>query len=108
MKSFKGKKLNYPFHINRVKGLKQELVLINSETQLLNLIIEELGKEENKKKQIDQIIDELGFYDTITLLNRHDEMLLNDYEFYKYNTNIYDNEIWYHLVVNMRRMERWI
>ena len=92
----KGKKLKYPFEINKVDGLTTKKIEIKDEEQIIDLIGKELSDEFNKKKKTKQIMEELGFEDTLTLLDDRSRQLFECYQFYKYSPHeCSDKSIWF-------------
>ena len=92
----KGKRLKYPFEIEQVDGLTTKKVKIENDEQIINLIEKELNDPFNKKKKISQVMEELGFNDTITLLDERSRQLFECYQFYKFAPHKCSNKsIWF-------------
>ena len=79
-----------------VDGLHYTDVVINSEKEIIELLEKAFADPFNKKKKPEQILDELGFVDTITLLDPRSSQLLELYGFYKHAPHECSNsDIWF-------------
>lgn len=71
-------------------------VEIDNEEKILSLIEKSLNDPYNKKKKPQEILEELGFNDTVTLLDERSKQLLELYQFYKYAPHkCSDTYIWF-------------
>ena len=79
-----------------IEGTTTEKVKIDTEEKIINLIEKSLNDPFNKKKKPKQILEELGFHDTITLLDERSRQLFDLYQFYKYSPHECSNSyIWF-------------
>lgn len=101
-----GNRKEYPFTVlaSDDYGRNVQLV-INNETELWELIEDALKDQSNEKKQIKQILFELGIRDTVQLLDYRTNQILEWYETFKHNPTVINNELWIWSVGQLNKMQ---
>ena len=97
----KGKRLDYPFVIKKVEGIKEERITVGSLDQLIEIISKEMADGFSKDKKLSQICEEVGLFDTLTLLDEQTAYLMAEYNYYSNSATPpapYDDDVWFDTV----------
>jgi len=86
-------------------GLHYEEIEITNEAELLKVVYEALKDPFNQKKKIAEVLSEIGFTDTLTLVDERIKQLLDMYQFYKYAPQSIKNGVWYQSYIIMSTLE---
>jgi len=104
--ALKGSKKEYPIKLIVTDALGSITeVLINDEAELWELIDKELQDSSNSKKNVKQILYELGLRDTVMLLDMRTAQILEWYEAFKYNPTVLNNELWIWSIAQLNKMQ---
>ena len=100
---------DYPLHIRSVHGLSHLNRVLKNEAELVSAIYEELNKDHNKGKKLEQIVcEEFGFLNTMILVDEFSMFLINEYEYYKSTASgqcPYDYAIWRDAVILFEQLQ---
>lgn len=78
-------------------------LVINTREDLIDIIVKELEKPEEKK--LSDVCDNLGLYDTINIFDRRTIQLWELYQTYKYAPHLIDNMIFQDAVLIFNQYE---
>jgi len=101
-KGLQGESLPFPITLKAVDGLSSIKVTYNNLDDLIKAISVEQVKLLNKDKKLSQIIDELGLYDTRTLMDTRTENIITNFMYYRSNATPiapFDNKVWFDSVL---------
>ena len=97
----KGKQLSFPFPLQVVEGLTYKNIIIESLDKLIELIGEEELANKDGKKNLKSIIEDIGLYDTKTLMDNRTANIISNFSYYKSNATPhapFDNIVWFESV----------
>ena len=82
---------------------------MKNENELLAAIFDELKKEHNKGKKLEQIIfEEFGFKNTNLLIDEFTMFIINEYEYYRSpasTTCTHDYDLWREAVIILEQLQ---
>ena len=106
--ALRGEKLSFPVTLETIQGFNKVSVTFDTLEDLIEQIDTEVKSEINKDKKLSQICEELGLWDTITLLDARTTDLLTMYNYYSSNATPpapFDSQIWLETVILMDKLQ---
>lgn len=94
----KGKQLSFPFTLQVVDGFSYKNVTIESLDKLIELIHSEELANKDGKKNLKSIIEDIGLYDTKTLMDSRTANIISNFSYYRSNATPsapFDNIVWF-------------
>ena len=80
---------------------------VHSQTELIDLLLSWIQKDGNENKPMKEILQDIGFFDTVNLFDSRTSALLEEYLYYSSPATPpapHDNELWKLAVIQYRNL----
>jgi hypothetical protein len=101
----RGSYKNFPLRLKAMDGLKYKTIEIKDIDELTEIINGELENDEQHKKKLTEICDNIGLYDTIILMDFRTKQLFELFQTYKFAPHLIDVSIFQDVVIILNQFE---